>query len=108
MNRYLIVGVLRDMRAGRRVLVVSGTRPEVRAALDDVTAHLRPEDAQRVRVANGAESIEARGGGAVRFVSRTGLRGASADVVVVEGHQPTLDEREDLAVLALTGAEVLL
>ena len=103
MNRYLINGVLRDMRAGRRVIVVSGTRPELRATFLDVAAHMG--DGERAFRTSGQERCVSPTGGVVLFLPRTALRGTWADVVVAEGSRPSAGD--DLDVLAAAGAEVI-
>lgn len=87
MNRYLVDGVLQDMRLGKRVVVLSETQVMARASFKD-TVYLRElGNGETVRHANGRESIEAPGGGSVRFHtvrSPDYFRGMNIDVLVVD------------------------
>lgn len=111
MNRYVVDGVLADLAAGRRVLVVSQTVNQGRYAFDDIVSAL--QDAGRhddviVRRANGAQRIEDRRGGWVRFCSvASSARGMTADVVFIDA-DPTIEQLADLMpVVASTGGEVI-
>lgn len=84
MNRYTEAGVLYDMRAGDQVLVLSESTIAARAALTD-TASLGLWADERLRRANGQESIQSPSGGSIRFRSiASDLRGHIADVIVID------------------------
>lgn len=88
MNRYVASGLLEDMRAGKRVLVVSDTQSLARYAWAEVAVSLR-EDERSVG-ANGHERCEAYGGGWIRFGSKEILsaRGVDADVLLLDVKDP--------------------
>lgn len=88
MNRHKVAGIVADLAAGRRVLVVC---QDVRASRDAfysiaaaaISADL--DDDLVVRRANGSERIGHPNGGVVLFRSRRQLaRGLSADVIVLD------------------------
>lgn len=80
-NRYIVEGALRDMHAGRRVLVVAPSRVEVRVAFDAMANHELCGSATVSR-GNGREGITTNEGW-IRFALSGDLRGRSADVVVL-------------------------
>ena len=84
MNRYVIAGVLADMRGGRRVVYISKDRPSTREAFTAVAFWLHDDEHATRRP--GWERIEsADGKGSARFVSIDGpLAGLTGDVVVVD------------------------
>lgn len=94
MNRYTVAGVLTDVTAGRRVLVVTADQQASRYALADVVAALEAAGRQgdvRIFRAAGAERVDRLAGGGVVFRSiRQGVHGLSADVLVLEA-EPTMD-----------------
>lgn len=89
MNRYVVAGVLADVEAGRRVLVITENAQESRVLLAQLldaaeVAGLLVE--ARIRRGSGVESVELPAGGWVRFRSRRqSTRGMSADVVFIDG-----------------------
>ncbi|MFI6270722.1 hypothetical protein [Micromonospora zamorensis] len=89
MNRYIIDGLLADMRAGRRVVVLSGTRTELRNTFVEVAAHATEKE--RVRRRNGEERISVADGlGWITFgLSGNPPRGFDADVVLFDAHRPS-------------------
>lgn len=110
MNRYVAAGVLADMRAGRRVVVLCGTRPLARLAFAKVAAGA--VDGETVRRANGEERIIAKDGpGWVRFGRSGGttFRGFSADVVLFDVADPDRDALDAAAAIiaAAPGGEVI-
>lgn len=97
MNRYAAAGVLADVRAGKRVLVVAGSNTLARVALWDVTGQGLSSD-EKVHRSNGREKIESPSGGWARFRSVHGsVRGLTADVVLLD----TVASDEELAELKL-------
>lgn len=84
------------MREGLRVVVATETATEAREAFTAAAAHVA--EGERVRRANGAEQITAANGpGWVKFARRGGLRGITADVLVVVGFLPDPAERAVIA-----------
>jgi len=85
MNRYVTDGLLADMREGKSVLVIAGSRYEAQ-----YVHHAVVESANlaglRVLRANGREAIVAPGGGRIDFRSvGAGVRGYAPDVAVLTG-----------------------
>ncbi|WP_248240576.1 hypothetical protein [Microbacterium kunmingense] len=84
MNRYAAVGINQDAELGKRIIVLTVTTTESRAALEEIAA-LAPAEAS-ARRANGLESIRYPSGGRVTIRShRQGTRGHSADVLYLDG-----------------------
>lgn len=105
MNRYVVDGILADMRAGRRVLVVAQTVRMARFAFNEVAA--AAVEGETVRRANGRERITHPDGGWIRFcsVSGHGARGLAADVVFIDA-DPTMEQLAELVPVAASGGEV--
>lgn len=105
MNRYVASGLLEDMRAGKRVLVVSDTQSLARYAWAEVAVDLR-EDERSIGT-NGNERCEAYGGGWIRFGSKGCLpdRG-DADVLLLDVKDPAAIT-EDLYVRGVRAKEVI-
>lgn len=108
MNRYVVAGVLADMRAGRRVVFISRDRPAVREAfvavafwLDDDERSLRSPGWER------CESADRRG--SIRFLPVDGpIRGLSADVVVVDVDPKPRQTGEILTLVDMHGEVICL
>lgn len=85
MNRYAAAGLLADVRAGKRVLVVCGSSASARDAFGNVTDQ-GLHDGEKSFRSYGHERIEAPSGGWVRFrsVHGRGHRGVTADVVLLD------------------------
>ncbi|MEE6295185.1 hypothetical protein [Georgenia wangjunii] len=106
MNRYLIEGILRDVRAGKRV-VIMGRLAIGSNAFEHLTA--ATDDWVRVRRTSGRESAEHPSGGSVLVRAATpGFHRPRADVVVTIGYRE-LNEREQghVRALAATGELIL-
>lgn len=102
MNRYTRSGVIDDVCAGRRVVVVADTAMLAHAALRDVEADLPAGEVGRTFRANGRERIEMRSGGWVRFAtagSPSSLRGVECDVVYCDSHDAAVRVREHLSLM---------
>ena len=84
MNRYIDQGIIADALNGARV-VVCGFARDIGESVARLTELCRGIDI-RVTRANGRQRIEFPNGGSIKFVStsRTGGRGFTADVVVVD------------------------
>lgn len=106
MNRYVRTGLHIDLLDGKRVLYLGPTRGYAREVLRSLADELDPAEA-RVYRADGAERIQHRSGGSVRFSSiGSSLRGYSVDVVVVDG-DPSIEQGQDIGVLMAAGAELV-
>lgn len=106
MNRYVRTGLHIDLLDGKRVLYLGPTRHEGRYVLDEMAAEMDLTETRVVRV-NGAERIEHRSGGWVRFSSiGSSLRGYNVDVVVVDGDLSD-SATEDIRVMTAAGAELV-
>ncbi|TFV83147.1 hypothetical protein [Blastococcus sp. CT_GayMR16] len=108
MNRYVVDGVLADMRASKRVVVVAESGPLARRCLDECEA--RAVAGEKVRRAHGEERIEHPYGGRITFhtIRGGGLRGVAADVVYVDA-DATLEQIGELRLIvsASPGGEVI-
>jgi hypothetical protein len=84
MNRYVVEGVLRDARSGKRVVWIAWNMDEAREAYEAV-ASSRTE-AECVHWENGKTWLMLPSGGWVRFVhaSCPSYRGLVADVVFID------------------------
>ena len=92
MNRYFIDGVLRDMRAGRRVLVLAPTYAATTDAFEAVA--VRRAHGEGMRRVNGDLRIRnTAAGGEVLFQmdGAPALRGMEADVIVALDRPATLE-----------------
>lgn len=104
MNRYIAAGLLADLRAGRRIAVLSGTQAEARVAFTEVAAHAA--DGERIRRTNGEERVSATDGpGWIAFGSSAGrrFRGITADIVLFDAHKPGREAVEE-ALLIIAAA----
>lgn len=107
MNRYVVEGLLADMRAGKRILVVSSNARDTRDALQDLAAQTFPSET--VRRANGAERIsldDSALSGSIQFTAippSLPVRLGRADVVFVDHRPHAWREYADLlaAIVAL-------
>lgn len=108
MNRYAAAGVLADVRAGKRVLVVCGSNTMARVAFWAVTDQGLTPDEKCYRT-TGREKITAPGGGWARFrsVHSLELRGVTADVVLLDTVATDEELSQLKACVASTGGEVL-
>lgn len=112
MNRYTVAGIIADVTAGRRVLVVTAdlraSRNALQSVVDQLEAGGRMGDVRVLRSA-GMERIDRPAGGGVTFRSvRQGARGHTADVLVLEA-APTPDELADfLPVIATSSVRELI
>lgn len=109
MNRYVLAGVLADLVAGRRVLVVSAHLRESRVLLDQLVSEAVDDDlVVVVRRANGRESVELpRSGGSVVFRSvGQSMRGLEADVVFVDAYA-TPEVLHELEIVVAAGGELI-
>ena len=108
MNRCVLEGLVADMAAGRRVLVVTESLRQGQFAFDDAVSAVERLGqlpvGLKVRRANGDKSIPTANGGRLNFAthrSRSGLRGWSVDVVFVD-LDPTPELIETLHPLVAT------
>src|SRR3954471_15000395 len=93
-NRYVAEGVLADLDEGKNVLVLCADRGHIRSTMDNILAALpgSTPPGLKVRYANGAESI-AFDGARITFSSYgSSLRGASPDVIVMDGSTASLGD----------------
>jgi hypothetical protein len=109
-NRYVVAGVLADLIAGRRVLVMTQNVLDGRDLLEQLAVaaeHKGIRSNLTVARAHGAERVGHTGGGWVLFRSlRTGCHGLTADVVFIDG-DPTPEQLAGvMPVVASTGGEV--
>lgn len=84
MNRYILAGLVADLRAGKQIALVAGTRIQSRYAFHALTEEVQDES-EKVYRANGAESLTHKSGGHLKVyaLNSGSLRGVTADVVVV-------------------------
>lgn len=80
MNRYVIEGVRADALAGKRVLVVPDSLRDAEQLFAACAEH---DLVDRVTRTNGRQSVEYKTGGAVVVRRSDGVRGMSADVIVL-------------------------
>lgn len=86
MNRYVVAGLLAEVREGKSVVVVSDSQVAVREALLDFAAHLDGLH-ETAYCANGQECVTNEAtGGKVLFMSKRShrIRGHMADVIFVD------------------------
>lgn len=100
MNRFVATGLLEEMRAGKRVVVVGSTHALVGHIFDEVAAFTEP--GEKPRRVKGAQRIEGgHGRGTIYFRSLAGYpgRGISADLVFIEDpdHRMSPDQFRDIA-----------
>lgn len=97
MNRYVVDGLLADMRQGKRVLYLAANLDQARDVLDQLQAELLPDE--KGRRAHGMERVESPTGGFIKLqsVGSSGC-GMSPDVVVIDAHL-SIREWEDIAPL---------
>lgn len=107
MNRYVLDGVLADMRAGRRVLIVGETQRHARHSFNELADRVGA-DAQVVR-ANGRERIQHVGGGSIVFSSlgSGSARGLSFDVVFIDADALPNQIAQLTPCVASSGGEVM-
>lgn len=108
MNRYVAAGAALDALGGKRVLIYCSRR-DLPAALGAV-ASVAPEVVSRVSHAAGRQSVEFSTGGRVVFArSEMGMRGHTADVVLIdEAHLAPPDVYVSAAIAVNpTGGEVI-
>lgn len=116
MNRYVLQGLLRDLVAGQRVLVVVESNRFARLVLDELAAAAHamssPPVGLKVRRANGEEGLSTAAGGRITFHTRrspNGLRGLAADVVFVNVDFPDQDLLDSVhLILASRRGELIL
>lgn len=84
MNQFAMAVLIAEMRAGKRILVVSENQSCARAAME-TAVDVIDTDNVRMRWANGRESIAHIDGGRLDFTSRgSSQRGRTADLVFVD------------------------
>lgn len=85
MNKYTALGLLAAAAEGKRIIVVSASNVAVKAALDEVAAVADVwETGAKAAHAAGHGYVALPDGGDITFIKPSGLRGCSADVVLVE------------------------
>jgi hypothetical protein len=107
-NRYVIAGVLADMRAGRRVIYVARDRGRTREAFTAVAFWLHDDETAIRRP--GWERVEsADGKGSVRFVSVDGdMTGLSGHTVVVDADCTPRQKADILTMVDMYGEVICL
>lgn len=114
MNRYQCEGIIRDLDAGKSVVIIGRTTAEAVAALSNLEARYPDAWTQVVR-ANGRQHMK-RNTGVVRAygIASELLRGLDVDVAVCLGdfrsmdHDKEMRDRARLLALAQAGVDVLL
>lgn len=109
MNRYVIDGIVRDLEAGKDVLVVGPRWHEAGHAFQCVTESV--PDWQRIQRTNGAQEAVHRSGARlwVRSAQGRGQRGVSADVVVlIDARAIPEERRRDVLPCIPQGGELIL
>lgn len=112
-NRYVIKGIVEDLKEGKHVHLVNHTRHSTRFQFLEVAATIQDEAVQQVRLTNGNESITTVSGGKLTVASTStgrALYGISPDVVVaIESLDWRHEQYEELATFRqATGAEIIL
>lgn len=95
MNRYIIEGILRDLAAGRDVLVLTATLHGARHALNAMIEHLEGRPTYAWSITNGGEWVrDLDTGAAATFTSARSHRAdhVDADVVVVYEYRRMLGD----------------
>lgn len=89
MNRYERAGVLDDIRAGRRVVLVDVRRSQAALNFLQVVAEADPQEWEYVRRTNGNERAAHVSGGELipMAINHQGLRGLVCDVVAAENYR---------------------
>ena len=110
MNRYVVAGLLEEMRAGKRVGVLTANGTIARAAHDLAASQRTDQELAVFR--NGAERIEHPSGGTLVFRTIRGtapFHGASLHVLFVDDRDGWTPDVEASArpALAVTGGEVV-
>lgn len=94
MNRYVVDGLLADMRKGKRVLYLGPDLDEARKLLAQLEPLLLPGETKRRPYHTW--HVESPSGGCIRLKSvGSSVRGIQTDVVVVDG-DPTIRQTEEL------------
>lgn len=110
MNRYVSEGIVRDLEAGKRVIVTASVMRTARLAFEELAA---AHPWQVVRSTAGVERIESASGGVATFHSalqRGSVRGLQADVVaVLDGFEGLSfnGARQALNEISPIGAEII-
>ncbi|GAA1333149.1 hypothetical protein GCM10009592_26660 [Brachybacterium rhamnosum] len=120
MNRYIIEGILRDLAAGRTVLVVSPTARDVQQAHRAALLHLDPRanlgtlyphtPGYAWNAANGTARLHDVTTEAIAFYRALhNADGVEADVIVVDGVRRMVDDTDPGGLATLTaGRDVVL
>lgn len=86
-NRYIVEGLVRDLRAGKRVLLIAPTRLASRHTflnvLDSILNGPGLPRTKRVHRAQGREYIEMDNGGTLTVATLDGARGRVTDTIVL-------------------------
>lgn len=102
-SNHLIDQALREARAGKRLVYIVERTRDVGPILDRIAAAMTRDrsDSERLVCARGCEEYRHPSGGLITFRSTdsTGLRGISADRVVVD--EAVLDPEQLVEVIAL-------
>lgn len=95
MNRYILDGMLADMRAGKKVLYVGENQTQAHTTFEQVAGGLRTYE--KARRTAGEETVESPPtGGRIWFRSvRSGVRGFTAGVLVIDA-DPTPKQLAEL------------
>lgn len=84
MNRYVIQGITEDLRAGKRVAVLSPNPTKNRLTFNEMLSALDEREIERVRRANGDEEIHHVSGGSLKFPGGPSrIHPAAFDVLVI-------------------------
>ncbi|MEA1264170.1 hypothetical protein MicroSTF_14095 [Microbacterium sp. STF-2] len=100
MNRFTAAGLFVEAAKGKRILVLTESRWEIRDALASFAEHpdISAWPGFRVCSRNGEERVDLGGRGRIAFRSaRSNLRGLSADIVLVsdEAYRAMNDRQRD-------------
>ena len=99
MNEFAAAGLLQAAALGREILVITPRDQEATAVLEDLVL-LAGDEVGQVRRAKGASELRIRGtGGRIRLrsIRSQGHRGTAADVVYLDGVDPTVEQTASLA-----------
>lgn len=112
MNRYLIEGLIRDLHAGKTIVVIAPNMDQSRNVFMTVTTELEVDDSvAKITRGNGRECIEMINGARLRTIAANSNagRGLNADIAVVLGYE-YMSENQRQAVhlyLSATRAEAI-
>lgn len=91
MSRYRTEGIVRDLEAGKHVVLMSHRYRQMQHVFRQVEHSIPPEEIERLTRANGNERITMCNGGQLNLNHTNDARGLTADIVVYLGWSEVTD-----------------